>query len=142
MTTWFGSRLRTARIRARYSQADVARLLRVTQAKVVAWEKGALPPAPLEAARLACLLSFEPMRLFGAGGLAQIVAPGDDVGTLGGWAPPPGAPRGGRPIKGYGDRPMPRLSPLRCPFCKRWIALTRPACHYCGATPTERPPEA
>lgn len=141
MGTWFCQRLRTARIRARYSQADVARLLRVTQAKVVAWEKGALMP-PQDAAQLARLLNFEPGYLFGAGGLAQIAADGEDIGTLSGEFTVEGAPRDRRPIKGYRSRPAPRLSPLRCPFCKRWIALTRLACRYCGATPRQAMPEA
>lgn len=127
-----GERLRSARIRARFSQSEVARFMRVTKSKIVGWERGAIQPSPDEAVRLARVLSVDPASLFGRANLTWMGLDEATANLAARAFPSAPAPRGA--LRGHGQHPPPRLAPVRCGRCGRWIGLRADGCGGCPAT--------
>ncbi len=127
-----GSRLRAARVRARFSTEEVARFARVTKAKVCGWEAGKSALNAQETTRVAWVLKMTPARLFGGAHLRSVgLTEAAATALLASWPPSPSA-RSTRPLKGVAERPPLRAWIVRCARCRRPIALTAVACEGCA----------
>lgn len=115
-----GARLRTARLQARYSAAEVARYLRIGERKVLAWEAGTIHPDAGEFGRLARMLGRMPGALAPRSVFERwAIAP---QATLAAYAaaPLPPLPRA-TSLKGRAVEPTQRLVAFRCRVCGLWL---------------------
>lgn len=114
MSVRIDERLIPARLAAGIGRSELAKLVRVGKAKIVAWEKGEALPNEDERARLAGVL-----------GVGFGVPPIESANPR----------RTRRSLKA--ERPVRKgwIAPPRCSQCRRWVVLAATDCRRCDAEP-------
>jgi transcriptional regulator with XRE-family HTH domain len=122
-------RLKTARAMAGLSMDELTRVINVSKAKIVAWEKGRLLPTARDLRALAAVYEAYGVRLLSDRDKVVLSVRSDAaqdevyLARIRAWVEERLAPR---PSRSEG------LSSQRCTGCGRWISLSNPVCGCAG----------